>query len=340
MNSIYNLSLKDLEDYFIKQNELPYRSKQIIEAIYREKKTSFYSITTIKKIWQKKLDEDFTFDNLSIKEIEKSSDGTIKFLFELKDHNLIETVLMRHYYGLSICVSSQVGCNMGCAFCASGLIKKKRNLEASEMVLQILEVEKYIKEKITHVVIMGIGEPFDNYTNVLKFIEIINCPKGLEIGSRHISVSTCGLVDKIKKFKSEPYQCNLAISFHSPFNIVRDKIMPINKAYNIESLLSAIDDYIKETNSRVTIEYILIDSVNDDLKEAKEMIRLFKNRLVYINLIPYNEVNENGFKRSSKEKMNKFYQTLKNASINVTLRHEQGHDINAACGQLRNKRIN
>ncbi len=339
MESIYNYSLEDFKNYFILKNERPYRSEQIMISLYRSKIKQFDEITTIKKEFQVELSNDFIIDGLKLSKKQVSKDGTIKFLFELKDGNLIETVLMNHPYGKSLCVTSQVGCNMGCKFCASGLIKKKRNLEPSEMVLQILEVEKLINVKITHVVVMGIGEPFDNYHNVLKFIEIINYSKGLAIGSRHISVSTSGLVNKIKEFAIAPYQTNLAISFHAPFDEIREKIMPINKKYNIEVLLNAIDYYILKTNRRVTIEYILIDGLNDTIKCANKLIEIFKNRLVYINLIPYNEVLENGFKRSKKENMDLFYKQIKKANLNVTLRHEQGHDIDAACGQLRNKSI-
>lgn len=340
MTSIYNYSLKDLQNYFISLNEKPFRSTQIIEALYIQKVKTFNEITNIKKEFREKLTNDFLIDNLNLITKSVSKDGTIKFLFELKDKNLIETVLMKHPYGYSVCVTSEVGCNMGCKFCASGQLKKLRKLEASELVLQILEVERLENIKVTHVVIMGIGEPFDNYDNVLKFIEIINEPKGLKIGSRHISVSTSGLIDKIKKFASEDYQCNLAISLHAPNDEIRNKIMPINITYNISKLMEAIDYYINKTNRRVTIEYILIDDLNDKVEHAKQLANLLKNKLVYVNLIPYNEVIGNEFKRSKEENINKFYDTLKKNNVNVTLRYEQGHDINAACGQLRSKHLN
>lgn len=218
--------------------------------------------------------------------------------------------------------------------------KKLRNLSAGEMVLQLESVYEVIKEKISHIVVMGIGEPFDNYQNVINFLHIVNEPHGLEIGSRHISVSTCGLVPMIYEYAKEDLQSNLAISLHAPNNEIRDQIMPINKAYRIEELVKAISDYIIATNRRVTIEYILIDGLNDSIKCANELADLLHGLNVYINLIPYNEVKEKPFKRSKKEQMRKFYDTLKKRSMNVTLRLEQGADIDAACGQLRSKHMN
>ena len=247
---------------------------------------------------------------------------------------------MNHVYGNSLCVTSQVGCNMGCMFCASGLHKKVRNLTAGEMVLQVMSVSKIIGKRISHIVIMGIGEPFDNYDNVIKFMKIVNYPKGLEIGSRHISVSTCGLVPKIKEFAKEEMQSNLAISLHASNNKIRDSIMPINKVYPLEVLIPTLKEYINKTNRRVTLEYILLNDINDSKENAIELSKLIHGMNVYVNLIPYNEVKEKEYKRSSKENMKIFFDTLKKRGINVTLRLEQGHDIDAACGQLRSKKMN
>lgn len=340
MQSIYDLSLKDLEKYFIDKGEKPYRATQIFEWLYRHDVRSFDEMTNQKKSIITMLKQDFTMDELKLCEKQVSADGTIKFLFELNDGALIETVLMNHYYGNSVCVTSEVGCNMGCAFCASGLHKKSRNLRVSEMVLQILMVSRLINKRISHIVIMGIGEPFDNYDNVISFMKIVNYPKGLEIGARHISVSTCGLVPMINKFSEEEMQSNLAISLHAPNNEIRNQLMPINKAYPLEVLIEALKKYIAKTNRRVTLEYILLRDINDRVTDAIELSKLIKGMNVYVNLIPYNEVKEKPFRRSTKDAMQTFYETLIKRGINTTLRQEQGHDIDAACGQLRSKRMN
>lgn len=340
MKNIYDLTLDDLKKYFISIGLKLFRAIQVYEWLYRFHVRSFDLMTNIKKEVIEHLKQDFEIKLYEVVDHQKSADGTEKFLFRLQDGNLIESVLMRHNYGTSICVTSEVGCNMGCAFCASGMKKKLRNLSAGEMVLQLESVYEVIKEKISHIVVMGIGEPFDNYQNVINFLHIVNEPHGLEIGSRHISVSTCGLVPMIYEYAKEDLQSNLAISLHAPNNEIRDQIMPINKAYRIEELVKAISDYIIATNRRVTIEYILIDGLNDSIKCANELADLLHGLNVYINLIPYNEVKEKLFKRSKKEQMRKFYDTLKKRSMNVTLRLEQGADIDAACGQLRSKHMN
>ena len=340
MKNIYDLTLDDLKKYFISIGLKPFRAIQVYEWLYRFHVRSFDLMTNIKKEVIEHLKQDFEIKLYEVVDHQKSADGTEKFLFRLQDGNLIESVLMRHNYGTSICVTSEVGCNMGCAFCASGMKKKLRNLSAGEMVLQLESVYEVIKEKISHIVVMGIGEPFDNYQNVINFLHIVNEPHGLEIGSRHISVSTCGLVPMIYEYAKEDLQSNLAISLHAPNNEIRDQIMPINKAYRIEELVKAISDYIIATNRRVTIEYILIDGLNDSIKCANELVDLLHGLNVYINLIPYNEVKEKPFKRSKKEQMRKFYDTLKKRSMDVTLRLEQGADIDAACGQLRSKHMN
>ena len=339
MNHIYNYSIEDFKSYLLSKGEKPFRSTQLIEWLYRHKIKSFDEITNMKKTFIETLKEDFVIDRLELVLKQESSDGTIKFLFRLSDGNLIETVLMTHDYGYSVCVTTQVGCNMGCEFCASGMKKKLRNLETFEIILQILMVEELTGLKVSHVVVMGIGEPFDNYVNVTKFLEIINYPLGLEIGARHITVSTCGLVEKIYEYSDFPLQVNLAISLHAPNNEARNQIMPINKAYPIEKLVEAIKYYIDKTNRRVTIEYILLRDLNDTIKHANELADLLHGLNVYINLIPYNEVKEKPFKRSTPEAMHAFFDQLKKRRLNVTLRKEQGSDIDAACGQLRSKHI-
>ena len=340
MKSIYDLSLEDLKNYFINKGEKPYRATQIFEWLYRFEIRSFDLMTNQKKSIIELLKSEFSLELLTLKERQISSDKTEKFLFELTDGSLIETVLMNHVYGNSLCVTSQVGCNMNCAFCASGMHKKVRNLTTAEIVLQVMTVANIIGKRISHIVIMGIGEPFDNYENVIRFMKIANEAKGLEIGARHISVSTCGLVPKIYDFAKEEMQSNLAISLHAPTNEIRDQIMPINKAYPLEVLIPAIKDYIKATNRRVTLEYILLRDLNDTKACANKLADLIFGMNVYVNLIPYNEVKEKPYKRSLPNAMKEFFDTLKKRGINVTLRQEQGHDIDAACGQLRSKRLN
>ena len=283
------------------------------------------------------LKKDFSLERLKIVDVQEDVD-VCKYLFELEDMEHIEAVLMKHDYGNSICISSQVGCNMGCKFCESGRRKKVRNLETYEMVLQLLMIEKLLGERISHVVVMGIGEPFDNYENLTRFFEIINHPKGLAIGARHITVSTCGLVPKILEFSDFPLQINLAISLHAPNNEIRDKIMPINKVYPLEVLIPAIETYLKKTNRRVTFEYILLKDINDSEKCALELASLVKNINCYINLIPYNETNNLEFMRTSTVQIMRFYDILKKNSVNVTIRKEFGGKISAACGQLRSKK--
>ena len=339
MNSIYGYSQEDFENYLLSLGEKKFRAKQLIEWIYRHKIKSFDEITNMKKDFIEKLKADFCIDELECVKLQKSADGTQKFLFRLYDGNFIETVLMKNEYGYSVCVTSEVGCNMGCCFCASGLKKKIRNLGTSEIVLQIVMVEKLAELKISNIVVMGIGEPFDNYDNVIRFLRIVNDPLGLEIGSRHITVSTCGLVPKIYEYSDFDLQVNLAISLHAPNDEIRNKIMPINKTYNISELKKAIEYYIEKTNRRVTIEYILLDNINDSMENANELADLLHGLNVYVNLIPYNEVLEKPYKRSKESNMKIFFDVLKRRRINVQLRREQGSDIDAACGQLRSKQM-
>ena len=338
MKNIYGIKRIDLEKYFVCNGEKKFKALQVFEWLYQKKVKSFSEMTNIKKEIQEQLDKDFTFDMITIQK--KQEDKlTKKYLFKLEDDNFVEAVLMEHDYGLSICVSSEVGCNMGCAFCESGRLKKVRNLEAHEMVQQILLVEENIKKRISSVVIMGIGEPLDNYDNVMDFIKIINDAKGIQLGARHITLSTCGIIPKIKDLMNEELQINLALSLHAPNTQLRDKLMPVNKAYNLSDLMYTVRDYIAKTNRRVTIEYVMLDGVNDNETQALELAALLKGMNVYVNLIPYNETNHIEFKKSSKETIMKFYDTLKKKGINVTIRKEFGSKIDAACGQLRSKEV-
>lgn len=336
--NLYGLTRTELENYFENIGEKKFKALQVFEWLYQKRCENIEEFSNIKKEIREKLQNDFTLSLPKLLKREIDTD-TEKFLFELSDGEKIEAVLMKHNYGNSVCVSSQVGCNMGCRFCESGRLKKVRNLETSEMVGQILAIEKISGIKINSVVIMGIGEPLDNYDNVMNFILIINDAKGIQIGARHITLSTCGLVPKIKELSDFPLQINLAISLHAPNDRLRNLLMPISKAYKMEELISAIKEYILKTNRRVTIEYIMLDNVNDKESHAKELANLLRGMNVYVNLIPYNETNHIEFKKSPKENINAFYDTLYKEKINVTVRREFGSKISAACGQLRSKEI-
>ena len=336
MRNIYDLTIKELEDYFVSINEKPFRAVQVYEGLYKKRYNSFDDMTNISKNLREKLKSDFSFYKIKLI-IKQEGRDVYKYLFELEDGNKIETVLMFHNYGISICVSSQVGCNMSCAFCESGRLKKVRNLEDYEIVEQLLIIEEDIKKRITHVVVMGIGEPFDNYDNVMRFVKIINYGKGIDIGSRHITISTCGVIPGIKKFMKEDGQVNLAISLHAPNDELRTKLMPINKAYHLQELMDVIKEYIATTNRRVTFEYIMLEDINDSEEDAKELVKLLKGINCYVNLIPYNETENIGFKRTKEWKILKFYDILKSNKINTTIRKEFGSSVDAACGQLRAK---
>lgn len=342
MRNIYDLSKEELENYFESIGDKKFRAVQILEWLYRKKVTSFDEMTNLSKKAIEVLRENFIIEGLNLKTKYVSSDGTIKFLFSLNDGNLIETVLMRHNYGNSVCVTSQVGCNMGCSFCASGELGKVRNLTLAEMALQVLYVDNFLSEqneRVSNIVVMGIGEPFDNYETLLKFLTIVNYPKGLEIGARHIMVSTCGIVPKIYEFAEFPLQINLAVSLHAPTNELRSKMMKINKVYKIEELMEALKYYLDKTNRRITFEYILIKGVNDSDKDAFDLIKLVRNINCYVNLIPYNEVITNPYKATSHERCEEFFEILRKNGVNATLRMEHGNDVAAACGQLRAQAI-
>lgn len=336
MKHILNYTREMLEDYFLGMDEKNFKAIQVFEWIYNKKVFDIDSFSNIKKSVLEQMKKDFSFDFITIEKVLEGKDVK-KFLFGLLDGEKIEAVLMEHDYGLSVCVSSQVGCNMGCRFCESGRLKKIRNLEAYEIVLQILLIEEYIKRRIDSVVIMGIGEPFDNYDNIINFIKIINDAKGLAIGARHITVSTCGLVPKIKDFSNLNLQVNLAISLHGATDEVRNQLMPVNKVYSLDVLIPTLKEYIHKTNRRVTIEYVMLNMVNDRESDALNLVSLLKGMNIYVNLIPYNETSHIEFIKSSKDRINAFYQILKKNNINVTVRREFGGNIKAACGQLRSE---
>ena len=332
--NIYDFTLKELEDYLISSGFKKFNATQIIEWMYEKKVYDFNKMTNLSKNLISFLCEKFYFGELKVLEVEKSSLAN-KYLLELEDHNKIECVLMNHDYGYSLCVSSQVGCNMGCAFCESGRLKKVRDLTLAELVLEIITVEKYEGKRISSVVVMGIGEPFDNYNNIKRFIEVVTNNKMINIGQRHLTISTCGLVPKIYEFADLETGVNLAVSLHAPNNTIRDKIMKINKAYKIEDIMKALDYYIEKTNRRVTIEYIMLDGINDTKECALELASLVNDKLMYVNIIPYNETSHFELKRSNDFKIKNFYDILKMNNVNVTIRKEMGGNLSAACGQLR-----
>lgn len=345
--SIYGLTIDQLTEWLIEHGQKKFRASQIWDWLYQKRVTDFSQMKNIGTDLINVLEEHFVIQSLEEEVKQESKDGTIKFLFKLQDGNLIETVLMRFKYGLSVCVTTQVGCNIGCTFCASGLLKKNRDLSSGEIVEQIMNVQHHLDqqgkdERVSHIVVMGIGEPFDNYDNLMDFLHVVNDQKGLSIGARHITVSTSGLTKKIRDFANEDIQVNLAVSLHAPNNELRTRIMKINKAWPIEELMSAIDYYLEKTNRRITFEYILLKDVNDHKDEAMQLVKLLKNKrhLSYVNLIPYNPVDEhNQYERSTKQSILEFYETLLKNKINCGVRVEQGSDIDAACGQLRSKQI-
>ena len=334
MKNIYGETHQQLEQYFLDLGEKKFKATQVFEWLYEKRVSSFEEMSNVKKNVIQVLQQDYVMEPLKIMDILTDVD-VHKYLFQLSDGEKVEAVLMKHDYGNSICVSTQVGCNMGCTFCESGRLKKRRNLEAYEMVLQLLMVEEHLGERISHVVLMGIGEPFDNYENVMKFIDIINHPKGMAIGARHITISTCGIIPKIKEFMKEKRQVNLAISLHAPNDTLRSRLMPINKAYPLTELIPVLKEYVDETHRRLTFEYIMLKGINDQKVHAIELAKLLRGINCYVNLIPYNETSHIEYEKSSKERILQFYDTLKREKINVTIRREFGSKVMAACGQLR-----
>ena len=340
MKNIKDYDLEDLKKEFTEMNEKPFRAEQVFKWIYESKVTSFDEMTNLSLELREKLKENYTMCNFKILRKQESLDGTKKYLFDILDGNAIESVLMSYHHGYTICVSSQVGCKMGCKFCASTGINFVRSLTSGEIVEQILAVERDNNIRISNVVFMGIGEPLDNYDNVVNAIRIINNPKGINIGARHISVSTSGLVPKIYKLAEENIQCTLSISLHATTNEKRSSMMPVNNRYPIEELLQACRDYIEKTNRRISFEYALAKDNNDNLDDAKELVKLLKGMLCHVNLIPINKIENGAYSKSSNENIMKFRDYLNAHGIVATIRRELGSDIDAACGQLRRKNLN
>lgn len=332
--NIYDFTLEELENILIENGFKKYNATQIIEWMYEKKVYDFNKMTNLSKKLIEFCNEKFHFNDLKVVKVEKSLLAN-KYLLELSDNNKIECVLMNHDYGYSLCVSSQVGCNMGCSFCESGRLKKVRDLTLSELVGQVISVSTYENIRIDSIVVMGIGEPFDNFNNIKRFISVVINNKMINIGQRHLTISTCGLVPKIYEFADLGTGVNLAVSLHAPNNEIRDKIMKINHAYKIEEVMKALDYYIEKTNRRVTIEYIMLAGINDSDKCTEELAHLVKGKLMYVNLIPYNETSNFTMKRSNDFKIKSFYDILKSNNVNVTIRKEMGGNLSAACGQLR-----
>ena len=339
MKNIKAYDLDELKEEFLKLGEKAYRAEQVFKWIYVEEVTSFDDMTNISKELREKLKEVFNFHNFKILKKQESVDGTKKYLFDILDDNAIESVLMEYHHGKTICVSSQVGCKMGCKFCASTGIKFARNLTAGEIVEQILAIQRDEQIRISNIVFMGIGEPLDNFDNVMKAIKILNNPKGLNIGARHISISTSGLVPKIYELADKNLQCTLSISLHATNDKKRSEMMPVNNAYNIEELMKACRYYISKTNKRISFEYALAKDNNDNLKDADELAKLLKGMLCHVNLIPINKIENGQFTKSTNENIIKFRDYLNSKGIVATIRRELGSDIDAACGQLRRKNL-
>lgn len=333
---IKSFNLSELKDDILAIGEQKFRAEQIYQWLHEKKVTSFDEMTNLSVSTREKLEENYYITTLKIvNKLSSKIDETKKYLFELYDGNCVETVLMKYNYAWSLCISTQVGCKMGCTFCASTLAGFVRNLEPSEMLEEIYAVERDCGEKVGSLVLMGIGEPLDNYDNVLKFFEILSSPQGKNLSLRHVSLSTCGVVDKIYDLMEKKLGVTLSISLHASDNETRSKIMPINKRYNLGELIPACREYFKVTGRRITFEYALIQGVNDSEDYANRLANLLRGMICHVNLIPVNPVRENSYKRGSKNSIETFRKTLEERGVNATVRRELGSDISAACGQLR-----
>lgn len=339
--NIKNYDLDNLKEELKSLGEKPFRAEQIFRWLYQEKVNSFEEMTNLSIELRKKLEENYSLGLFKIVHKLESIDGTKKYLFDLQDENknLIETVLMQYHHGYTICVSSQIGCKMGCKFCASTGIPFSRNLEAGEIVEQLLTIEKDNNIKISNIVFMGIGEPLDNYENVMEAIKILNNPKGINIGARHISISTSGIVPKIYELADRKMQCTLSVSLHSSNNKTRSSMMPVNNTYPIEELMEACKYYIEKTNKRISFEYALAKDNNDNLDDAKELVKLLHGMLAHVNLIPINKIEDGKYTKSTNENIIRFRDYLNDHGIVATIRRELGADISAACGQLRRQNL-
>lgn len=337
---IKSLTLEELTEEFKKQGMPAFRAKQVYEWLHVKLVDGFDDMTNLSKELRSTLKEKYPITLLSeVDALHSETDGTIKYLFRLNDNRVIESVLMKYHHGNSVCISSQVGCRMGCKFCASTLGGKERDLLPSEMLDQIYRIQALSGERVSNVVVMGTGEPLDNYDNLIRFLKILTDSRGLNISARNITVSTCGIPDKIRAFAEEGMSITLALSLHAPNNEIRKKLMPVASKYSLEEVMEAFIYYYEKTGRRLTFEYSLVEGVNDEEEHAKELSRLIKGINCHVNLIPVNPIKERNYKKSESKKIQIFKNTLEKNRINVTIRREMGADINAACGQLRKSYI-
>lgn len=337
--NIKDFCIEELEAYVVEKKMPKFRAAQVFEWIYKDT-ASFEDMTNLPKNLIELLNRDFYIGRAGIEAMQHSrEDNTRKYLLCLEDGNAVEAVLMEYSYGRTICISTQVGCRMACEFCASAIGGLVRNMSCGEMLEEVMAVSRDIGERISNIVLMGTGEPFDNYGQIIKFIKIINHGKGLNVGQRHITISTSGLTPKIYDFADEGLQCTLAVSLHAADDELRSKLMPVNRKYNIGQLMQACDYYVKKTNKRVTYEYALINNTNDSDKDAQKLGKLLKGKLCHVNLIPVNKVEEKGYEKASRERISRFKSILEGFGVETTIRRELGSDIDAACGQLRQKYV-
>ena len=333
-----SLTLEELQAEMAEIGEAKFRAKQIFRWMHVKYVSDFSEMTDLSENLRKKLDENYEIGRVrQVKKIVSKEDNTTKYLFELENNYIIESVFMRYSYGNTMCISTQAGCRMGCAFCASTIGGVEKSLSPSEMLAQIYEAEKDTGEKVNGVVLMGSGEPLDNYDNVIKFIKLINSKDGKNMGQRHITLSTCGLINKMYELADEDLQITLAVSLHAPNDGIRNTIMPVSKANPMDKLLEACRYYTDKTKRRITFEYSLIKGVNDSPQNAKELASKLKGMLCHVNLIPINDVKERDYVRSSSETIKTFEEILLSRGIETTVRRKLGSDIDAACGQLRKR---
>lgn len=334
---ILSMTFEELSEAFKENSIQGFRAKQVYEWLHKHLASSYDEMTNLPKSLREELQQKFPIIGCKIVRKQVSTDGTVKLLYEISGDDYVECVVMKYKYGYTICVSSQVGCKMGCAFCASTIGGFKRSLSAGEILSQVYTAQKEIGERISHIVLMGMGEPMDNFDNVMRFLTLVTDEKGLNLSMRNISLSTCGVVPGIQKLLDKHLQLTLSVSLHAPNNEIRSRIMPINKKYHIEELLDMCNKYTKETSRRISFEYAMLSGVNDSDDCARELGRRLKGTLSHVNLIPVNEVDESPFKPSSPERVQKFVDILASSGVNATVRRKLGSDIDASCGQLRQK---
>ena len=337
---IKSLTLTELQETMVSMGEKPFRAKQLYQWMHQKLAGSYEEMTNLSAAFKEKCRERFWYASLEIVQVQESKiDGTRKYLFELRDGNVVESVWMQYKHGNSVCISSQVGCRMGCRFCASTLDGLERNLTPSEMLEQIYAITKHTGQRVSNVVVMGTGEPMDNYDHLIRFLRLLTDENGLNISQRNVTVSTCGIVPRMKQFAREGLQVTLALSLHASNDEKRRKLMPIANQYSIRELMEACDEYFRQTGRRITFEYSLVGGVNDTDEDAEELSKLAEMLCCHVNLIPVNPIKERDYVQSEADRVHAFKNKLERNKINVTIRREMGRDIDGACGQLRRKHI-